>query len=102
MTHQPVPIVDAAGRGWLVYEFSVIAGKVIHFAVGSGSGQYRGFDPVDGGARRRLMMLGAVTRRPVTAELLLEQLAAAQLDYRDDPEKARIAGRSPERLDPPL
>lgn len=97
----PVRIADPNGREWDVYEFSVIAGKTVPFDVGCGSGQYRGFAPVDGGARRRFLMLGAERHRPVTPDVLLEQLAASELDFRDDPDHTRFSGRPPERADPP-
>jgi hypothetical protein len=100
---RPVPlrprITDASGRAWDVYEFSIHAGKVTHFGVGSGSGQYRGFAPVDGGARRRYLMLGAEAREPASPAKLLEQLANAQIDFRDDPTKS--FGAPPERVDHP-
>jgi hypothetical protein len=95
-----LPVTDGAGRAWRVYEFSIYAGNVSYFAVGSGSGQYRGFVPVDGGARRRVLMLSVEAKRPVDRELLLEQLGKSELDRRDDPEAAASYGRKPERIDP--
>jgi hypothetical protein len=100
MTNNSRPrISDASGRVWDVYEFSIYAGKVTHFAVGSGSGQYRGFAPIDGGARRRYLMLGAEIHEPASPAKLLEQLANAEIDFRDDPAKSSLTGKPPERID---
>lgn len=94
-------IVDANGRAWDVYEFSIIAGKTRHFEVGSGSGAYHGFAPVDGGARRQLLLIRGEQDRPATTEVLLEQLAKSTLDARDDPSRTRFASDPPPRVDPP-
>lgn len=63
-----------------------------------GKGQYRGFVPVDGGARRTLLMFEKERAKPITNELLLEQLAKSYLFHRDDPN--HISGTPPERVDP--
>lgn len=98
MSRRPAPprITDAAGRAWEVFEFSIHAGKVNYFAVGSGSGAYRGFVPVDGGARRRRLMWAGEEKIIARPEWLLEQLQLSTLDARDDPAKG-----TPERVDPP-
>src|ERR1700754_1527342 len=95
---QPIRITDAKGRQWNVYEFSIHAGKTQHFAVGSGSGAYRGFEPVDGGARRRRMMWPGEAAIPAVEQWLLEQLQLSNLDPRDNPE---LSGRTPQRVDKP-
>lgn len=93
-------LTDDVGREWKVYDFSIYAGRVHYFAVGSGSGQYRGFVPVDGGARRRHLMFGDEAKQSPRREFLLAQLAQSTLDRRDDPEVAAEYGREPERVDP--
>lgn len=100
MTRTPRRIVDAAGRAWDVYEFTIWGGVSRHVDVGSGSGSYRGFAPVDRGARRQYLMKLGENHVPVTDELLLEQLAQADLDRRDDPAAQASYGRLPERVDP--
>lgn len=60
-------ITDAAGRQWKVYDYAVYVGKTQRYPVGKG--QYRGFVPVDGGARRTVLMLQA-DRRDDGAERL--------------------------------
>jgi hypothetical protein len=82
-----------------VYEFSIYAGTVHYSPVGSGSGQYRGFLPIDGGARRRLLMFSAEGQRPATVELLLEQLGKSYLDPRDNPDITATRGEKPQRAD---
>jgi hypothetical protein len=46
------PFTDANGREWLVYDFSVIAGRKRFIEVGGPGATYRGFSPTDDGARR--------------------------------------------------
>ena len=89
-------ITDALGREWKVYDFQVLAGKSIRMPLGRG--QYRGFSPVDGGARRTLLMFEKERARPITRETLLDQLARSKIFYRDDPN--HITGMPPERVDP--
>lgn len=98
-----IRFVDAKAREWRVYEFSIIAGDVTYFRVGSGSGQYRGFVPTDGGARRRLLLYTSRGEgsEPITDDLLRSQLARSELDRRDDPKAAASYGKEPERIDPP-
>lgn len=94
--------VDDRGREWKVYDYSIHAGKSIRHRVGDG-GQYRGFAPVDGGARRTHLMireLGNECRWPVTRELLLEQFERSTLYNRDDPDHCQRIGIAPERVDP--
>jgi hypothetical protein len=43
-------ITDATGRQWRVHDYQVIAGKSSRLPLGRG--QRRGFEPLDGGARR--------------------------------------------------
>jgi hypothetical protein len=90
-------ICDASDRAWGVFDYSVIAGKVERNAFGTG--QYRGFAPLDGGARRVALLLQADRDRGTSAEILLEQLAAAKLYHLDDPVACARVGRSPERID---
>jgi putative cofactor-binding repeat protein len=92
-------IADARGRTWAIYDFSIIAGNTIKNAFGTG--QYRGFVPVDGGARRTLLMFDADRARGTSDEVLLEQLAASKLYTLDNPEHCAAGGRLPERVDPP-
>lgn len=94
-----VVFTDAAGRQWTVHEFSIYGGVTHRYPVGSG-GAYRGFAPIDGGARRRYMMWTAEIRQPVTPELLAEQFAKSELDKRDDPDDCARRGVKPERVDP--
>lgn len=91
-------VTDDRGREWRVHDYQVLAGKAIRMKLGKG--QYRGFAPVDGGARRTLLMRDAERARPLTRETLLTQLARSELFHRDDPAKAAMAGRTPERVDP--
>lgn len=95
-----VRIVDAKGREWDVYEFSIRPGKPTYFDVGSGSGQYRGFVPVDGGARRRRLMWAGEEKISPRPEWLLEQLQLSKLDSRDDAVDCARRGATPERRDP--
>jgi len=92
-----VIITDAAGRQWRVHDFQILAGKSSRLPLGRG--QRRGFEPLDGGARRSLLLTEADRARGISEAVLLEQLAAAPLYFRDDP--ARSFGRPPERVDPP-
>jgi len=48
---EPYRFVDSTGRVWRLYDYSILAGRVIHFPVGQ-SAAYRRFVPEDGGARR--------------------------------------------------
>jgi len=91
-------ITDGAGRQWKVYDFAVYAGKTQRYPLGKG--QYRGFVPLDGGARRTYLMLQADRDRGTSDDVLLDQLAHAKLYHRDDPVKCAALGASPERVDP--
>jgi hypothetical protein len=100
------PFTDPDGRAWTVHDFSVIGGKVQRFPVGDFAAQYRGFAPVDGGARRRYLFKGGDPHAPLERELAA-QLRLSELDWRDDPkhyETLRAAGfqdvKGPERVDP--
>lgn len=93
---------DATGRAWKVYDFSIIAGRTIRYSVGSSSAAYRGFAPVDGGARR-LYMFWMKDPHDSTPEVFAAQLAASDLYWSDDPAKMAISrqnGGRPERVDP--
>lgn len=97
---------DERGREWAVYDYSVIAGKVLYFPVGSSGAGYRGFAPVDVGARRIYLFKLKDDRAPMH-DLLKQQLAASSLYYKDDPavyDAMRTAGLpnvgAPERVDP--
>jgi hypothetical protein len=93
-----VTLIDLAGREWRLYDFQVIAGKTSRLPFGQG--QYRGFVPVDGGARRTFLLMQADRDRGTSREVLLEQLAAAAIYHRDDPAKCAVWGAIPERIDP--
>jgi hypothetical protein len=89
-------ITDATGRVWRVHDYQVLAGKTTRLPLGRGA--RRGFEPLDGGARRSMILTQADRDRGVSVPVLLEQLATSPLHYADDP--ARSFGRSPERVDP--
>lgn len=97
--------VDANGREWEVFDFSVIAGRVTQFPIGSSGAAYRGFVPVDRGARRTFMFMGAKVDRSPDPANLAAQLQASRLYWKDDPETARVAREAglktakPERVD---
>jgi hypothetical protein len=100
------PFTDENGRGWTVHDFSVIGGKIQRFPVGDLAAQYRGFAPLDGGARWRYVFKTGDPHAPLPRELE-GQLRLSQLDWRDDPkhyETLRQAGFTnpgqPERVDP--
>lgn len=102
----PFLFTDVAGRAWTVHDFSVIGGKIQRFPVGDFAAQYRGFAPVDGGARRRYTFNRGDPHAPIQRELE-GQLRLSQLDWRDDPkhyDTLRAAGfkdvKGPERVDP--
>lgn len=90
-------ITDPAGRVWGVYDFQIIAGVISK--TDFGNGQYRGFAPVDGGARRTLLMSDKERDRGTSAEVLLEQLAKSELYRPDDPVAQASYGRAAERTD---
>jgi hypothetical protein len=101
----PLSFTDPSGRTWTVHDFSVIGGKIQRFDVGNFAAQYRGFAPVDGGARRRYTFKTGDPHDPRPNELA-GQLRLSQLDWRDDPkhyETLRQAGfpnpGHPERMD---
>lgn len=91
-------ITDASGRVWGVYDYQIIAGEISKTYFGSG--QYRGFAPVDGGARRTLLMFERERARGTTSDVLLEQLAKSELYRWDDPVAQARYGRQPQRIDP--
>ena len=76
--------VDRDGRCWRVYEFSVLAGRIVYGVPGRRGSQYRGFVPEEGKPRRRYMIFKPEERRtdPKTLQL---QLELSDLDWRDDP-----------------
>jgi hypothetical protein len=80
-----------------VHDFQIIAGRVTKCDFGNG--QCRGFAPLDGGARRALLMFAKERARGTSADVLLEQLSRAPLYSRDDPERAARWGSLPERSD---
>lgn len=90
-------LTDAAGRAWDVYDFSIIAGSAIKNAFGTG--QYRGFVPVDGGARRVFLLFEKDRARGTSEDVLLEHLAGSKLYTLDDPDRCHAVGRVPERVD---
>lgn len=91
-------VTDADGRVWGVYDYQIIAGVVSK--TDFGSGQYRGFAPIDGGARRTLMMFERERDRGTSPDVLLDQLAKSELHRRDDPVAQASYGLLPERVDP--
>jgi hypothetical protein len=90
-----VIITDGSGRQWRVHDYQVLAGKSSRLPLGRGA--RRGFEPLDGGARRSMLMTEADRERGTDPDILLEQLASAPLYFADDP--ARSFGRPPERVD---
>lgn len=97
MSSKFITLVDDAGREWRVHDYSIWAGVTYRNTLGFG--QYRGFEPVDGGARRSLMMLEADRQRGLSREVLLDQLAKAPLYRRDDPAVCESRGWTVERQD---
>lgn len=89
--------IDAAGREWRIYDFAIIAGKTVKNSLGQG--QYRGFVPTDGGARRSFLMFDKDRAKGLDPEVLEEQLAGSKLYSLDDPEFCAKVGRKPERVD---
>lgn len=92
-------ITDARGRRWRVHDYQVIAGKTSRLPLGRG--QNRGFEPLDGGARRNYLLLQADRDRGLDESVLLEQLAQSLVYFADDAAKCATWGRQPERVDPP-
>ncbi len=99
---------DAHGREWAIHDYSVIAGKVLHFPVDAVGAAYRGFAPTDGGARRTYLFKLADDRTPAQG-LLEQQLAASSLYFKDDPAVCEVnrqvgfsRGLTPERVDAPM
>lgn len=97
---------DARGREWAIYDYSVIAGKLQRFPVGAHGAAYRGFAPVDGGARRTYLFKLNDERAPMH-DVLEAQLAASSLYFKDDPAVCEVSRRvgltqgiTPERVDP--
>lgn len=91
--YRPI-ITDAAGRQWRVYEYSIFAGETVHYSVGT-CGQYQGFDPLDGGARRSYL-INTREREPATDQVLLRHLTESVLYRLDDPART---GNAPQRTD---
>lgn len=91
-------ITDSNGREWAVYDYQIIAG--VSSRTDFGAGQYRGFAPVDGGARRTFMLFQRERDRGTSLEVLLDQLARSELYRPDDPVAQASYGRLPERVDP--
>jgi hypothetical protein len=92
-------IVDGSGRVWGVYDFQIIAGK--SSKTDFGRGQYRGFAPVDGGARRFILMYDRDRALGTSEAVLQAQLAQSKRWREDDPELMARYGRTVERADPP-
>ena len=90
---------DSTGREWRIYDYSILAGKTIRHPVG-GSAAYRGFEPVDGGARRTYLFHLNDDHTP-TQELLERELAAAHLYWKDDPERYAMAIAAGLKVNPP-
>lgn len=88
---------DANGREWRVHDYAIYGGKSVRYEIGKG--QYRGFEPLDRGARRTFLMLQADRDRGTSVEVLREQLAASKIYHRDDPVTCGRQGREPERRD---
>ena len=88
---------DASGREWRVHDYSVYTGKTKRDPLGHG--RYRGFEPLDGGARRTLLLEDADRERGLTDDVLREQLDASKLYSLDDPERCARRGRTPQRVD---
>lgn len=98
MTKRPKHLItDPAGRQWSVHDFQIIAGNVTKSEFGNG--QYRGFAPLDGGARRFILMFDRDRVLGTSDQVLLEQLARSELWRHDDPELMARYGRAPERVD---
>jgi hypothetical protein len=101
-----VPFTDADGRAWRAYDYSIISGRRVPFDVGASGAAYRGFAPVDRGARRVYLFKIADDRAPLH-HFLCRHLAASSLYWKDDPahyDAMRNAGFAnvggPERVDP--
>lgn len=89
---------DGDGREWRVHDYAIYAGKTVRYELGTG--QYRGFEPLDGGARRTFLMFDKDRARGLGVDVLREQLAAAKLYRRDDPTECAKWGETPQRTDP--
>lgn len=92
-------IADPSGRQWSVHDFQIITGTISK--TDFGNGQYRGFAPLDGGARRYVLLFERERALGTTNEVLLSQLARSELWRHDDPELMSRYGRTAERSDPP-
>ena len=90
---------DTNGRVWLAHDYQVLAGKTRRLPLGRGA--RRGFEPLDGGARRSMILTDADRQRGTGNAVLLEQLATAPLFSADDPVEQATWGKQPERVDPP-
>lgn len=90
---------DATGRPWKVYSYSVTAGRIL-YARADGNAQYRGFVPLDGGARR-IYLLDTLSREDYRTDdaTLARQFAASQIFHRDDPDHPYLPA-GVERRDP--
>lgn len=71
----------------------VIAGRATRLELGRGA--RRGSEPLDGGARRSIVLLQSDRDRGLDPSVLLAQLAASRLHFADDPERG-----TPQRVDP--
>ncbi len=96
---------DSSGRAWRIYDYSVIAGRIVRHELGK-NGAYRMFVPDDGGARRTYLF-GPKDDHASTLELLERELTAAALYWKDDPdhyatmsEAGFVNAGGPERVDP--
>lgn len=90
-------ITDPAGRTWSVHDFQIIAGTISKCDFGNG--QYRGFAPLDGGARRFILMFERERALGTSDDVLQAQLARSALWRHDDPELMARYGRAVERSD---
>jgi hypothetical protein len=90
-------ITDANGRQWSVHDFQIIAGTITKSEFGNG--QYRGFAPLDGRARRYIMMFDRDRVLGTADDVLQSQLARSELWRHDDPELMARYGRTAERSD---
>src|SRR4029450_6603995 len=87
-----------------LHDYSIVAGRLIHFPVG-GSAAYRLFVPEDGGARRSYCFHMSDDHEP-RSELLERELAASTVYWKDDPRvcemkhEAGLKAELPERVDP--
>jgi hypothetical protein len=72
--------VDAAGRRWQVYEYSVLGGRRLVRSPGVGGADYRAFVPSDGGKPRvyRFWKDGPTGGRGLEPSVLAKQFEEAE------------------------